>query len=399
MTSPLRRVVRAGATVGTAVPLALGAFVHVVFPASLRVLARRAERSRPVQPHPIEAPTVTVLIPARDEAAHIGDKVTNALTNGYDPRLLDVIVVDDHSSDDTADRARAAGAHVVRPADGQGKCNAINLGVALAQGDIVVVTDANGFINHGAIESVVRELDDPRVALVSGVKKPVGGGAHGAGEKLYWMLEGSVRHDLGVLRCVDSADGAIFGFRRSWFRPIPHGIVSDDFHLAITALDGGHGVTHANGAHALEHVSCTPRDELRRRVRVSAGVWQTSLRHLHLAHPERGMVAYVFIGHRLLRSMVLPCLMPVLAVSSLVLRRTLVGRVLVIGQALVYGSGALGALTGAPALGAPFQYSMLNLAAIRGAFRYARGAQPAAWERLDRVADRAPERRRATLAA
>ena len=156
---------------------------------------------------------------------------------------------------------------------------------------------------------------------------------------------------------------------------------------AATALDGGHGVAHAPGAHAIEHVSLTPRDEFHRRIRVSAGVWQTSMRHLHLAHPRRGMVAYAFIGHRLLRSLVLPCLMPVLALSSIVLRRTLVGKVLLAGQALVYGAGALGAVTGAPALGVPFQFSMLNLAAIRGGYRYATGTQPVAWERMDRVAE------------
>lgn len=379
--------VRAAATAGAAVPLAVGTFVHVVFPLSLRVLARRAERQRPPAPQPIVPPKVTVLIPARDEALHIADKVTNTLTNGYDPRLLEVLVVDDRSTDDTADRARAAGARVVRVTEGQGKCNAINVGMTHATGDLVIITDANGFINHGAITTVVRELDDPHIALVSGVKKPVGGGVHGAGEKLYWLLEGSVRHDLGVLRCVDGADGAIFGFRRNWFTPIPAGIVNDDFHLTATALDGGYGVAHAPGAHAVEHVSLTPRDEFHRRIRVSAGVWQTSMRHLHLAHPRRGMVAYAFIGHRLLRSLILPCLMPVLALSSIILRRTLVGKILLAGQALVYGAGALGAVTGAPALGVPFQFSMLNLAAIRGAYRYATGTQPVAWERMDRAVE------------
>ncbi len=45
-----------------------------------------------------------------------------------------------------------------------------------------------------------------------------------------------------------------------------------------------------------------------------------------------------------------------------------------------------GAVTGASVLGAPFQYSMLNLASIRGGFRFLSGRQAVAWERLTRVA-------------
>lgn len=382
----LRRASRLASGAGVAVPLAVGTFVHVVFPASVHVVASRAKRPRPrLVGHDEVLPTVTVLIPARDEAVHIAEKVKNALENGYPEGALEVLVVDDGSTDGTAERAEAMGARVLAVPEGRGKCNAINHGVAACDSDIVVITDANGILGEGAIEAIVRELSDPRVAVVSGIKRPAGDGAHGVGERIYWLLEGSVRHDLGRLGVVDSADGSIFGFRHSWFRPIPADIINDDFYLAAAALAEGHRVTHADGAYAEEHVSATPREELRRRVRISAGVWQTASRFVRLADPRRGLVAYSFVGHRLLRSIVLPCLLPVLLVSSIARRRTALGAVLVTGQALVYGAGAIGAVTGASVLGAPFQYSMLNLASIRGGLRFLRGRQAVAWERIARV--------------
>lgn len=89
-------------------------------------------------------PTISVVIPARDEALRIGPLLDLV---GRAPGVSEVIVVDDQSSDGTADLAAYSGARVVAgaelPAGWVGKAWALQQGVSAATGDWVVTLDAD----------------------------------------------------------------------------------------------------------------------------------------------------------------------------------------------------------------------------------------------------------------
>ena len=87
-------------------------------------------------------PVVSVVIPARDEAATVAGVVRGVLASG-DRRVVEVLVVDDGSSDGTAAVAAAAGARVVASVDGPGKGQAMWRGVAESVGDLLVFCDAD----------------------------------------------------------------------------------------------------------------------------------------------------------------------------------------------------------------------------------------------------------------
>ena len=87
-----------------------------------------------------------MVIPARNEAAGIGDLVRSVLAQQPAGQELEVIVVDDASSDDTVAVARAAGARVLELGAGSDTGNpalARNRGAALAAGDPIVFLDAD----------------------------------------------------------------------------------------------------------------------------------------------------------------------------------------------------------------------------------------------------------------
>jgi glycosyltransferase involved in cell wall biosynthesis len=83
---------------------------------------------------------ISVVIPAYNEAERIGDTVSAVVSM---PEVDEVIVVDDGSADDTARRADAAGATVIRTAENRGKGAALETGIAAAGAEILALIDAD----------------------------------------------------------------------------------------------------------------------------------------------------------------------------------------------------------------------------------------------------------------
>ncbi len=123
--------------VGTAVRVVAAA-------ASLARLARVRRRRRPIALATAAGPPISVVVPARDEAGRIGP-LLGAMVGA--PGVLEVLVVDDQSTDDTAAVARRCGANVV---DGQslprgwaGKAWALQQGLEAVRGEWIVTLDAD----------------------------------------------------------------------------------------------------------------------------------------------------------------------------------------------------------------------------------------------------------------
>lgn len=127
-------------------------------------------------------PSISVCIPARDEAPTVG-LIVKALV---EVDLHEVLVVDDHSADDTAAVAAGAGARVVHVDDvlpecgpGAGKGEALWKSVAASTGEVVVWLDADlEDFDPDTVRRLVEPLADPAVALVKGrAERPLHGRA------------------------------------------------------------------------------------------------------------------------------------------------------------------------------------------------------------------------------
>ena len=126
-------------------------------------LARGRARRPPLSADGLPAPSgrVSVVIPARDEAARIGPCLAGL---EGDPDVAEVLVVDDRSTDDTGGVARAAGARVIDggdPPEGWiGKPWALQQGLEAASGEIVVSLDADTRPRAGLVRALAAALDD-----------------------------------------------------------------------------------------------------------------------------------------------------------------------------------------------------------------------------------------------
>ena len=383
----LPRDLRSRAAVcGLLVGFAVVAYTHVGYPLVLGLAAQRRRRRAMATPHAVDLPSLTVVIAARDEEQVIAEKLRDVLSQDYPADRLEVVVVADGSSDRTAEVAARLGARVLHAPMAAGKSAAVNRGVAVARGRLVCLTDANCALAPGALRALVEPfMRDPSVAVVSGEKVVVGGGARGAGEGLYWRLESHVKRAESEFGVVVGAPGEICGLRRAHFRPIPTHVINDDYHVSCDALARGLKVAYAPGARAVETVSASLRDEFARRTRIAAGTWQTTFAYLTLADPRRGVVAVAFVSHRVLRSIVVPALLPLLlGASAAPCRRSRVAAVLLSAQSTFYGLAVAGFFTDTRATAIPCQFLLTNVASLHGGFRHFARRQPPMWEKVQR---------------
>ena len=134
-------------------------------------LARGRNRRGPLEPvSGVPGATVSVVIPARDEAARIAP-VLDALRG--DPAVHETIVVDDHSGDDTACVAADQGARVIAapplPTGRVGKPSALQHGLEQATGELVVALDADVLPEPGLIAALAAAvLAAPARTLLTG---------------------------------------------------------------------------------------------------------------------------------------------------------------------------------------------------------------------------------------
>lgn len=114
-------------------------------------------------------PFVSVIIPVRDREKALGRCLASLSELHYPAERLDVIVVDDGSSDNSAGCAQKWGASVVfSGADGAGPAAARNRGAATAQGEILAFIDSDCTASKEWLKQLVPLFDDTTLAAVGG---------------------------------------------------------------------------------------------------------------------------------------------------------------------------------------------------------------------------------------
>lgn len=352
-----------------------------------------------VKPKPFDAsyePEVTLVIPAYNEEDYIADKAQNSLELDYPKDKLRILFITDGSTDGTADILRGIeGVEVTHEDRRAGKSAAENRAMTMVKTPIVVFCDANTYLNPACIRNLVRHYTDPKVGAVSGEKRVLSKGkdtASAAGEGLYWKYESTLKKWDSELYTIVGAAGELISFRSELVKDLEEDTLLDDFMQTMRICQQGYRVKYEPDSFAAETASDNVKEELKRKVRIAAGGWQSMARLWPILIPiPQPVLSFQYISHRVLRWSISALALPLIFIANyFLLGQGVLYDYLFIAQIAFYALALLGWFlenreVRVKALFVPYYFLMMNYAVFAGFFRWLKGSQKVTWERAKRA--------------
>ncbi|MGW5469251.1 bifunctional polysaccharide deacetylase/glycosyltransferase family 2 protein [Streptomyces chartreusis] len=254
------------------------------------ILARRHYRQRNRRRFswgpPVRQP-VSVIVPAYNEKECIANTL-ESLARSTHP--IEIIVVDDGSTDGTSEIARDAArelgmtnVRVIRQ-ENAGKPAALNNGVRSASHDIVVMMDGDTVFEPDAVRQLVQPFADPAVGAVAGNAK-VGNRntVIGAWQHIEYVMGFNLdRRMYDLLRCMPTIPGAIGAFRREAVLEVggmSEDTLAEDTDITIAMHRAGWRVVYQEHARAWTEAPGSLKQLWSQRYRWSYGTMQALWKH------------------------------------------------------------------------------------------------------------------------
>lgn len=362
---------------------------------TLVLLKRIAGKKK--QPVPPEyEPLVTLVIPCFNEADILEEKIANCQLLDYPKDKLKLVFITDGSTDHSGEvLARHPYIQVLHENRRAGKTAAENRSMKYVETPVVIFSDANTMLNVAAVRNIVRHFADEKVGCVSGEKRIMTDqkdSASAAGEGIYWKYESLLKKLDSELYSAVGAAGELVAFRTSLYRDLPEDTLLDDFMQSMLIASEGYKIVYEPEAFAAETASASVGEELKRKVRICAGGWQSISRlrgKLQLIRTP--MLWFQYISHRVLRWTITPVLM--LLIFGLNVKLAIDGSVfyqwLLVGQILFYAAAGIGYVlenhrVRFKPVFVPYYFFIMNYAVLAGLKRYLSGQQKATWDKAQR---------------
>lgn len=360
----------------------------------------------PTSDDPTFQPKVTLVVPAYNEMSCIEAKVKNSFGLDYPADKMDVLFVTEGSNDGTTEyveslRSIYPNLRIIGGNERKGKIEAMNMAIKTINTPIVIFTDANTTLNKAVIKNIVRHFKDEKVGAVAGEKRiqlDDSEAAAGAGEGLYWKYESFLKKLDTKLYSVVGAAGELFAVRTNLYGSVEKDTLLDDFMVSLRVAANGYRVIYEPQAYAIERPSFSIQDEMKRKIRIATGGFQSIARLGFLWNIFKyGWLSFQYVSHRAMRWAVAPFCLPLIFALNLALvlledtnEPLSLYKILLMAQVVFY----LLAITGywfenqkirIKLLFVPFYFSFMNYCAIKGYNRYRQGITSGIWEKAKRA--------------
>lgn len=245
-------------------------------------------------------PKVSVIVPAWNEEVGILTTVQALLKSTY--TNLEVIVIDNASKDNTAKNvlaliqnhkanqnidANTTSTEIIYSYEGKpGKGNALNKGLTLATGDIIISIDADCYVPPQTIANFVQYFEDPSVmAAVGNVRIGNTETIVGVVQYLEFLFSFYFKKAESLVNTIYIIGGAAGAFRREVFDKIGHYSttnITEDIELSVRIQANGMRIAYAPDALVYTEGAVTLEGLMKQRLRWKRGRFETFAEHRHL---------------------------------------------------------------------------------------------------------------------
>lgn len=342
-------------------------------------------------------PTVSFVVAAYNEENYIKQKIENSLSLDYPKDKIEFVFITDGSTDNTVNIINSyPEIKLFHRDERRGKINAINRVFPQLNSDILIFSDANTDINHDGIKNIVQNFIDTKVGVVAGEKRIYKNDDNSSaeGEGIYWKYESYLKKLDSDLHSTMGAAGELFAVRKSDMIHVEENILIEDFYLSMKILEKGKKIVYEPNAYATETGSININEELKRKIRISAGGLQSVGKLYRLLNPFRyGIITLQYLSHRVLRWAVCPFVLPIIFILNLVLAVNNYSDftlMLMMMQVLFYTMVSLGFLLSNRSVKYKvilicYYFFIMNYSVYLGLIRLIRGKQTVIWEKSIRA--------------
>ncbi|MFH1399632.1 MAG: glycosyltransferase family 2 protein [Candidatus Woesearchaeota archaeon] len=214
------------------------------------------EKLRPIKRRLNRFPFVTVVIPALNEEAHIENTTMSVLDLDYPKEKLQVIVVNDGSTDKTAQIVERLmithkNLRLINQRN-QGKAVALNKGLAAAKGEFFVCMDADSVVERDALKTMLPCFEDQRVGLVLPLMKAQQPkNLMQRMQFVEYIINIFLRKIMGFLDCIHVGPGPFSVYRKSVLQKLggyEEGNITEDLEITLRLQKHGFRVVQVMDA-------------------------------------------------------------------------------------------------------------------------------------------------------
>ena len=343
-------------------------------------------------------PEITLLVAAYNEKDVVADKIRNSLELNYPKGKLHLMWVTDGSDDGTnQELEKYENVEVLHKPGRSGKTAAINRAMEFVKTPITIFCDANTVLNKDAVYNLALRFLDKKVGCVAGEKRIESkskDNAPAAGEGFYWKYESVIKILESKVGWCMGAAGELFALRTDLFQKVPDNSIIDDFVISLTIALKGYKIDYAPEAYSTETASGSIKDEMKRKVRIASGGFQTIFAMPQLFNFfKHFMLSWQFVSHKVSRWFFAPIALFFLFITNIIIvfqnqvidfySIFLVFQILMLILILI-GSTLRKKSTRLKIFFIPYYFFIMNYSQVLGLITYIMGNHSVIWEKVNR---------------